>query len=302
MSRPPRMFKPGSFELEGRLLLSAAHASLTPLEHDTVGFAGPGSEGMPQVVLQQDGTATIHLVRSAFVRGGVSQAPIQVVVATDPSSSAVGVNVGAVHQTVTFSGLNPDASVTIPILAGAPNPGEVDVPVTITPINPPPNLTVAGPLDLRVLASSDLLRPSIVSAQGTPGGIVLTFSKAMDPAGASNVKNYVATSTSSTGGGSGGGWYSFANFFSSILGNHSSHSSPPPVRFQSAQYDAATHTVTLVTRRPLRYNANLYTVRLTHQATASGGKAAHSSRGPGLTDLRGQPIETTGGVVVSGPA
>ena len=52
---------------------------------------------------------------------------LQVEVTTDPSSPYVGVNVGAVDQTVTFADGQSQATLTVPILAGAPNPGEVDV-------------------------------------------------------------------------------------------------------------------------------------------------------------------------------
>jgi hypothetical protein len=265
-----------------------------------VGFAGAAMLGLPQVALQQDGTATVWLYRTVLKRGGEPVPPLQVVVATDPSSPAVGVNVGAVHQTVTFDGNNPDTSVTVPILSGAPNPGEVDVTLTITPLDPPPDLKVGGPMDLRILASENMLPPSIHGAWGTPQGIVLKFSKPMDPAGASNVNNYAVQSMSSGRGGIGS--YSLSSLFTSLLGNHSSHSSPPPVRLESAQYDAATQTVTLVPTRRLNYKAYMYAVRVGHQANVSGRREHHSNLGLGLTDLRGQPIDGGVDYVVNQPA
>jgi hypothetical protein len=294
MSRPPREFKPGSFELEGRLLLAVGFVSLAPRSRDTVGFAGIAMLGQPQVALQQDGTATVSLYRSAFQRGGTPVAPIQVVVATDPSSPAVGVNVGAVHQTVTFDGNNPNPSVTVPILSGAPNPGEVDVTLTITPIDPPPDLRVGPPLDLRILASKDMLPPSIEDTWATPQGIALKFSKPMDPAGVSNVKNYAVRAMSSGWGGIGSYSVSslFTSIFTSIFGDHSSHSSPPPVRIVSAQYDAATQTVTLVPARKLNYKAYTYNVRLVRQPKLSSLPGPHSNLASGITDLRGQTIDT----------
>ena len=86
---------------------------------------------------------------------------LQVQVATDPSSPAVGVNLPAVNQTATFAarGDQTVTSVTIPTTAGAPNPGEVDVNLTITPIDPPTGVTVqGGPLELRILAPMRRLR------------------------------------------------------------------------------------------------------------------------------------------------
>ena len=59
---------------------------------------------------------------------------LKVQVTTDPASPAVGVNVGAVDQTVTFANGQMSTAVTVPILSGAPNPGEVDVNLTISPV------------------------------------------------------------------------------------------------------------------------------------------------------------------------
>ncbi|GAC1474839.1 MAG: hypothetical protein NVSMB9_25960 [Isosphaeraceae bacterium] len=87
---------------------------------------------MYQVAMRQDGTAIVSLSRLFARHGNEPVSPLQVVVATDPSSPDVGVNVGAVPQTVTFDWNTPDTAVTVPILAGASNPGEVDVPLTIT--------------------------------------------------------------------------------------------------------------------------------------------------------------------------
>ena len=92
-----------------------------------------------QVVTQQDGEATVTLSLSQPGTGR-----LQVQVTTDPSSPAVGVNVGAVDQTVTFANGQFEAAVTVPILSGAPNPGEVDVNLTISSVDPPPDLTYLG--------------------------------------------------------------------------------------------------------------------------------------------------------------
>ncbi len=191
MCRPRREFRAESFALEGRLLLAILPQINVP---PTVGFEGttiPGTTKLSQVVMQQDGEATVSL--SGYIQPGTGT--LQVVVATDPSSPAVGVNVGAVDQTVTFANGSSQATVTVPILAGAPNPGEVDVNLTITPIDPPPDLSISGPLELRILASDATIPPKIVSVQGEPQGIVLTFSKPMDPVGASNVNNYAVRAT-----------------------------------------------------------------------------------------------------------
>ena len=124
---------------------------------------------------------------------------LQVQVATDPSSPAVGVNLPAVNQTATFAagGDQTVTSVTIPTNAGAPNPGEVDVNLTITPIDPPPGLAVqGGPLELRIVAPT--APPRIIGVAGTSDAIELTFSKPMNPVQASKVHNFAVLADSTT--------------------------------------------------------------------------------------------------------
>jgi len=142
------------------------------------------------VVTQQAGEATVTLSRSD------TAGSLQVQVTTDPSSPFVGVNVGAVDQTVTFANGQGQATVTVPIFSGAPNPGEVDVSLNVTPVDHSPIVVGANdsldwvPLDLKILSSDPTLPPKVVSEQESPQGFVLTFSKPMNPVGASNVNNY----------------------------------------------------------------------------------------------------------------
>ena len=175
---------------------AAAVATAAAASLGSVGFLGtPSSAGITQQVVQQGGEATVWL--QGYTGGG----PLQVQVATDPSSPAVGVNLPAVNQTVTIPGeRQPDfASVTIPTNAGAPNPGEVDVNLTITPIDPPTGVTVqGGPLELRILAPDATTPPKIIGVAGTPNGIQLMFSKPMNPVQASNVHNYAVRETFTT--------------------------------------------------------------------------------------------------------
>jgi hypothetical protein len=295
MGRTPRDFRAECFELEGRLLLSNVPASrpahVRVLVPPSVGFQGtplPGTTNLSQVVTQQDGEATVTL--SGYVQPGTGS--LQVVVATDPSSPAVGVNVGAVDQTITFANGNSQATVTVPILAGASNPGEVDVDLTITPIDPPPKLTTSGPLELRILSSADMIPPKIVSVKGAPHGIVLTFSKSMDPLGASNVNNYtVRATTTSTKTDPFLVPIDFLTFplhmDSSISTSYSESTRNVPLR--AAQYDPATNSVTLVTKRKLNYSASI-SVFQGNQTKVSGPPGLQSNFGPGLTDLEGNLI------------
>ena len=264
-----------SFELEGRLLLASGLAAV-PAGGSVQfsGFTSPGSASLMEVVGQQDGPATVMLTRS----NGTGK--VQVQVTTDPSSPAVGVNVGAVNQTVTFPKNQKIATFTVPILAGAPNPGEVDVNLDVTPITP--GVTTTGPLELRILANGTIT-PQIISVTGKPHGIVLTFNKAMNPAGASNANNYAVNweATHSS--------YNDLGPFSLLIPGPwppGLSISSGSVRLKSAEYDAATNSVTLIPRRGFNYSAGNITVSNGQSGTQPDG----SNRGPGLTDLEGNPI------------
>ena len=139
------------------------------------------------MVTQQAGEATVTLSRTD------TAGSLQVEVTTDPSSPYVGVNVGAVDQTVTFADGQSQATVTVPILAGAPNPGEVDVDLgSRTPIPRPISMPrpLADRLDLKIVASDPTLPPKVVFVEATTQGILLGFNKPMNPVGASDVNNY----------------------------------------------------------------------------------------------------------------
>jgi hypothetical protein len=118
MDRPLRAFHPAARPLEGRILLARVHAplfvpTLPPVVSGSVWFLGaPSSAGTPEQVVQQGGEAIVWLQRTTFA------GPLQVQVATDPSSPAAGVNLAALNQTVTIAGGQNLASVTIPTNAG----------------------------------------------------------------------------------------------------------------------------------------------------------------------------------------
>jgi hypothetical protein len=71
--------------------------------------------------------------------------------------------------------------------------------LTITPIYPTANIAVQGlPLELRILAPDATTPPMIIGAAGISDGIVLMFSKPMNPVQASNVHNYTVRETGTT--------------------------------------------------------------------------------------------------------
>jgi hypothetical protein len=321
MDRPLRAFQPAAQPLEGRILLARVHVPLQPsgavavatttvasVAHaadaaaslGSVGFLGTSSSaGITQQVVQQGGEATV------FLWGNTGGGPLQVQVATDPSSPAVGVNLPAVNQTVTIPGGRSSredgqnfASVTIPTNAGAPNPGEVDVNLTITPIDPPTGVTVqGGPLELRILAPDATTPPMIIGVAGTPDGIQLMFSKPMNPVQASNVQNYAVRETYTTISGN-------DDFLDSTplqilspggVGGTTTSYSGKSVPLRSASYDPADFTVTLIPKRKLSYpGLGSIVVSPGSPAKTSAAHRDGSSPAQGLTDLDGNAINEGG--------
>ena len=334
LRRPSREFKPGALELEGRRLLTTVPASAattvavpavvlkgrtllptapasTPDSSQSAEFGATTTTAMTtgsrynpypvQVVTQQAGEATVLLSRPD------TTGSLQVRVTTDPSSPGVGLNVGAVDQTVTFADGQGQAAVTVPILPGAPNPGAVDVKLDIIPpIDPSTNNPTYNPtpLDLRIVASDPTLPPKVVSvyefqstSSGTQGlvennpGIVVTFNKPMDPVEAANVKNYSVSALSLT------------NHGRSLLGAFLTTSrlalSVNPVRLRSAQYDPTTQSVTLIPKLRNLMTGSVQVVTGVQSAGTSVRRGRQSKVARGLTDLQGNPVnvDTTPGKV-----
>jgi len=308
MKRPVHAFRATVFELETRAL----QAKLTPTPpappppppppstHPIyeVRFGGPASSpsnAFTQQVSQNSSVATVILSRSSvsgIVDGpspghGLSRVnssipPLQVQVTTDPSSPYVGVNVEAVNQTVTFAPGQFVAVLTVPIIAGAPNPGEVDVNLTMTPIDASPSydLNITVPVGtLRILASDASIPPTIIATKGTPRGVELIFSKPMDPVQASKVSNYSVISQTTQS--------DMSSHFWPLLPATSRNVSRP-VPLKSAEYNAATNTVTLIPRGRFPYGAGFF-VTQGRPARPNAGTGASQ----GLVDLEGHPIYQT---------
>jgi hypothetical protein len=241
-----------------------------------------------QVVMQQGGNATVMLSRSD------TAGSLQVEVKTDSYSPAVGVNVGAVDQMVTFADGQRQAAVTVPIIAGAPNPGVVDVDLYAVPAGASVTPRPWVPLDLKIVSSDPALPPRVITAEGSPQGIVVTFSKPMNPVTASNVNNYSVSSVNEN---------SHGTILTPIFGSSRRPTfSSKPLRLQSAQYDPATQSATLIPKRKLTVAAEFIVV----QRRPAKAKAKSSHRpgdqlnvAQGLTDLPGNPInaDTTPGKV-----
>ena len=327
MDRPLRAFQPTALPLEGRLLLApcmyrcrrpsrvppspSPTTTVAPIARATTGaepaaavdsaaaysagsvwFWGTrSSAGTTQQVVQQGGEAIVWL------QGDTGGGPLQVQVATDPSSPAVGVNLPAVNQTVTIPGGQSVAYVTIPTNAAAPNPGEVDVNLTVTPINPSTGVTVeGGPLKLRILAPDATTPPKIIGAAGTPDGIQLMFNKPMNPVQASNVHNYAVRENYTTISGKDDFLSPVQDLFPTPpIGGTKTSISAKSVPLRSASYDPTDFTVTLIPKRKLSYPGT-GSVVVTPGSPAKTSAAHRDGSSPlqGLTDLEGNAINQGG--------
>jgi hypothetical protein len=277
MPRAKRGFQAECAPLEGRIVLSAAPTSAvavgSPAGSDPVQFESTLGNlvnetfGAPalQVVPQNAGQAIVTLSRPTTA--GV----LQVNVHTSSLDPGVGVNVGAVDRTVTFPDGAAHASLIVPIISGAPNPGAVDVTLW--------GSEVGLKLDLEVVASDPSAPPKIVAENFTDRGLVLTFNKPMDPISASNVNNYSVGQALKVNHG---------RFLSGLVGGFVSALAVAPAPLKAAVYDPSSQSVTLTFKKGLAVNADTVVSQGTFPKK-SIARGRHSS-GPGLTDLQGNPI------------
>ena len=243
MCRTSRPFRGEPFELEARMLLSGGHAK-PPAGPPYVEFVGnvPSYPGQPtEVVGQQDGQANVTLWRSS------SAGSLQVRVS--PPFPDPGGNVAPVDQTVTFADGQRYASLSIPLIAGAPNPGNVVTLLEVAPLGFSPGgskvLGAFSPLTLEILADDPKAAPQVVYEQTSSATqtVRLVFNKPMDPVQAANVNNYAVTEVNQNAGGGRGG-------ILAIFGLHSNPTTTTKYTTPlSAHYDPATDSVTLTLKK-----------------------------------------------------
>lgn len=279
MTRPVRVCRPETEGLEGRRLLTG-HAAPPVAPPSQVGFLASAPDGSVQVS-QQAATATVSLWRSDV------RSTLVVRVATLPSP-AVGVNVGAVDQTVTFGPGQKQATVLVPIRAGAPNVREVDTRLTLTPINAPANLVITGPLELRIMASPDLISPTIIAGRRSRQGIELMFSKPMDPTRVTQVQNYFLHGTTSQ---SSDTKSILAAVFLGKWQGIGTTTYSGPIRLRAATYDPTRQTVTLIPARPIDPSAEL-TVAAGSQVKTRARPRPREKPALPLIDLTGNLISS----------
>jgi hypothetical protein len=236
------------------------------------GFLG----GPLQVVAQQAGEATVTLSRSDTA----GSLRVEVAPWLERGTGDVGMYLGSVDQTVTFADGQRQATLTVPILAGAPNPGVVDIKLTFKSIDPPTTTGDFRGLDLRIVASDPTLPPKVVSAEATTHEFLLSFNKPMNPVAASKVKNYVVYTQDYL--------HTHTPFLYGLFGGWQSPR-VISVPLRSAEYDPTTQTVTLITKRRNLITRDSTVVQL-HRVRTPVRPRHQSNAAPGLTDMQGNPI------------
>ena len=239
--------RPGLETLEGRALLSGGTAP--GRAGQTIGLAN-----LQPVYSQADSAITLTVVRAAPAFGS-----IQVEVSTSKSlkgagSALAGVQYQAVDQVVTFGRGETSKTLSIPIIVGASNPGQVTVNVGVIPLTP--NVVNRVDATIQIDRNGDFTPPRIVSTRListslAPEGLALTFSKPMDPASVTRLAAYRVTNISARVN---PGAFSANDAVWSLFGGKSRRALStiePVVPLKSAAYDPSTNTVILIPSRPI---------------------------------------------------
>jgi len=271
---PPRL-RPRLESLEGRMLLSTMNVPTGGLAALPFNFVLPGSKtsGIHAVASQQASSVTLTLHMDF---PGLLKIPIQVEIATGPiptpstpvgsaqpevpmwvwgqpngpgvtqpptsvPSAKPGVQYLPVDETITFPPGVTSERVTIPIVAGAANPGMLSFEVTATQVGVAGSQPVGPEATEDVFLAQNINAPvpridggHMVLSGGRVSGFVLHFSLPMDPASVQNVKAYSLKDDTVH-------WHP-AGLFGPLGGGSDSTAA---VRLKTATYDPSTNTVDL---------------------------------------------------------
>lgn len=230
--------------LEGRQLLSRG-AEVT--------FQAPDYP----VYSQQSNAIEVTLQRKH--RAGTATAVVATTIDGVSAGSAVpGVQYRPIDQVVTFGRGQRTATVAIPVVAGAPNPGALTLGVFLKDGSAGSSwqsetLTLAEQADLsrpRVLGGAFVVRNGVIQ------GIRLAFDKPMAQGAVQDLANYSAKGVKASGfaGLFGGLGTSFAT---PSIGGAQATSVRGPIAFRSATFDPAGNTVTLVPYQSLKTSARI---------------------------------------------
>ena len=244
MSRSRRAglhLRPGVENLEGRLALAASALSGASLNFRPVG------EGLYS---QQSQTADIKL---SLQQSGPRREAIPVCVTTvdgpNGGTAIVGKQYLPINETLTFQPGETTKTISVPIVTGAENPGQVTVALQATALtSDAPTAAIKITLDKRAdMAGPRITRSRLIVNSGQVEGITLTFSELMDRRTVERKANYTVWDYSHKP--------TVGDWFSTILTSGKKNAFQPiPVALKAALYDEMSKTVTLVPRRRLLVN------------------------------------------------
>jgi hypothetical protein len=224
-----------------------------------------------------------------------------------------------VDETVTFQPGQATLAVTVPIVSGAANPGIVQVAITTTP------LVTGGTTNtghFAIVSGPDQLPLTITNAQIIPEtsgerAIALTFNEPLSPTSVGNLENYRITPARGSmslptlsvtsrrrpsrhesphsppipapiGGALAAASLAQIAFLSAVGATYKKPLPPLPMRLQSATYDDATNTVTLLTKKPLN-PSQVYQVVIGAGVGTPGGRKHNDAIG-NLISQSGNPL------------
>ena len=230
--------------LEGRQLLSKG---------PEVTFQAPDYP----VYSQQSNAIEVTIQRKH--RAGTATAEVTTTIDGASAGSAVpGVQYQPVDQVVTFARGKTTATVSIPVVTGAPNPGDLTLGVFLK--DGSANASWQSET-LTLAAQADLSRPHVLGGafvvrNNAVQGIRLAFDKPMAQGQVENLGNYSAKGVKASGlaGLLGGLGTSFAT---PSIGGSQATAVTGPIYFKSATYDPVSNTVTLVPYQTLKTSARI---------------------------------------------
>ena len=245
----------------GRRVGGEAHPTVEALDCRVLLSAAPDfSITLPTYAVYSQQSDSVEVTVTRRDRRGTAQAEVTTDVGGVATGTATpGVQYQPIDQTVTFRPGQSTQTVSIPVIVGAPNPGQVTLGVSVKG-QKAGSTWQSGTLTLA--EQSDVTRPKVVSGalvtiKGAVQGVRLAFNEPMDPAEVQNPANYAVVGKTSNGGLSGmlGGLGTALS--SPSLGNSQATSKTGPISLKVVAYDPATQTAFLVFSKTLKTNVQI---------------------------------------------
>jgi hypothetical protein len=262
--------------------------------------AAPASHGVHEIsigvpaiyISQRTSSLNVTLTRTRGSPSRKLEDPLTVDFSASPGSLKGGAPTGtdsaggqftAVNEFVIFPPGQATETVSVPIHAGAPNPGLVPIVLSVTH---PKRNGMANAATVYLVSGPAAIPPSIVNVRMVKKGIAVTFSKPMAPASVENVRNYSVEYTPSQE-------FSLADLTGVGLIQRLNKAARP-VALRRAIYEPSSNTVTLIPKVVLPPSG-------TYQISSPSSlrsKRARLHRAQPLTDLQGNALNLGGGTAM----